>query len=100
MIYCLVEVSVSQSRRKCSVSYVALVLHMSHCVWPSVCLLSMLSLRVPVLALNNVVVDAELSYKSCSSRIIFLYFFYKVFMSFSFLSVPVIIYHQIRLSFF
>ena len=66
MIYCLVEVNVSQSRRKCSISSVALVLHISQCVWPSVCLLSMLGLSVLVLALNNVVVAAELSYKSCS----------------------------------
>ena len=72
MIYCLVEVSIAQSRRNCYISSVALVLHISQCVWPSVCLLSVLS--IPVLALNNVVVAAELSYKSCSSRIIFLVF--------------------------
>ena len=69
MIYCLVEVNVSQSRRKCSISYVAFVIHISLCVWPSVCRLSTLSFSVPVLALNNVVVAAELSYKSCSSHI-------------------------------
>ena len=56
MIYCLVDVSVSQSRRKCSISSVAFVLHISQCVWPAVCRLSMLSFSVPVLALNNVVV--------------------------------------------
>ena len=73
MIYCLVEVSIAQSRRKCSISSVALVLHISQCVWPSICLLSMLSVSVPVLALNYGVVAAELSYKFCSSRIYFLY---------------------------
>ena len=60
MIYCLVEVSVSQSRRKCSISSVAFVLHISQCICPLVCHLSMLSFNV--LALNNVVVAAELSY--------------------------------------
>ena len=74
MIYCLVEVTVSQSSRKCYISSVALVLHSSQCVCSSVCLLYMLNLSVPVLALNNVVVAAELTYKSCSSRIKSLYF--------------------------
>ena len=74
MIYCLVEVSVSQSRRKCYISSVAFVLHISQCGGPSICRLSMLRCSVPVLALNNVVVAAELSYKSGSSHIISLYF--------------------------
>ena len=63
---CLVEVSASQSSRKCCMSSVVLVLHISQFVYPSVCLLSMLSFKVYVLALNKVVVVAELSYKSCS----------------------------------
>ena len=41
-------------------------LYISQFVYPSVCLLSMLSLKVAVLALNKVVAAAELSYKSCS----------------------------------
>ena len=57
------------SRSKC-ISSVSCVLHISQCV----CLLSMLSFSVPVLALNHVVVAAELSYKSCSLSIISLYF--------------------------
>ena len=71
--YCLVEVSASQSSRKCSMSSVVFALHMSHFVYPSLCLLSMLSFKVPVLALNGVVAAAELSYKSCSSCITCLY---------------------------
>ena len=74
MIYCLVEVSASQSRRKCFISSVAFGLQISQHVWPSVCLLYVLSLSVPALALNNVVVATELSYKSCSPRIQSLYF--------------------------
>ena len=54
-------------------SSVVFALHISQFVYPSVCLLSMLSFKVPVLALNKVVVDAELSYKSCSSCITCLY---------------------------
>ena len=71
--YCLVEVSASQSSRKCSISSVVFALHISQFVYPSVCLLSMLSFKVPVLALNKVVAAAELSYKSCSSCITCLY---------------------------
>ena len=67
MIYCLV--SVSQP-----ISSVAFVLHISQCVCQSVCLLSILSFNVPVLALNNVVIAAELLYKYCSSYIIYLCF--------------------------
>ena len=59
----------------------------------------MLSFSVPVLALNNVVVAVELSCKSCSSHIISLYF-YKGLMSFYFINLPAIIYHQILLFFF
>ena len=73
MTYCLVEVSASQSSRKCSMSSVVFALHISQFVYPSVCLLSMLSFKVTVLALNKVVVAAELSYKSCSSCIPCLY---------------------------
>ena len=73
MTYCLVEVSASQSSRKCSMSSVVFALHISQFVYPSVCLLSMFSFKVPVLALNKVVVAAELSYKSCSSCITCLY---------------------------
>ena len=65
MTYCLGEVSASQSSRKCSMSSVVLVLHISQFVYLSVYLLSILSFKVSVLALNNVVVAAELSYKSC-----------------------------------
>ena len=54
-------------------SFVVLALHISQFVYPSVCLLSMLSFKVPVLALNKVVVAVELSYKSCSSCITCLY---------------------------
>ena len=50
-------------------SSVLFALHISQFLYPSVCLLSMLSFNVPVLALNKVVVAAELSYKSCSSCI-------------------------------
>ena len=57
MTYCLVEVSASQSSRKCSMSSVVFALHISQFVYPSVCLLSMLSYKVPVLALNKVVGD-------------------------------------------
>ena len=63
MIYCLLEISVSQSRRKSTISSVAFVLHISQCVCPSVCLISMLSFSVPDLALNNVVVVTKLLYK-------------------------------------
>ena len=56
VIYCLVEVSASQSSRKCSMSTVVFALHISQFVYPSVCLLSMLSFMVPLLALNKVVV--------------------------------------------
>ena len=73
MTYCLVGVSASQSSRKCSMSSVVFALHISQFVYQSVCLLSMLSFKVPVLALNKVVVAAELSYKSCSSCITCLY---------------------------
>ena len=73
MTYCLVEVSASQSNRKCSMSSVVLALHISQFVYPSVCLLSMLSFKVPVLSPNKVVVAAELSYKSCSLCITCLY---------------------------
>ena len=52
MTYCLVGVSASQSSRKCSMSSVVFALHISQFVYPSVCLLSMLSFKVPVLALN------------------------------------------------
>ena len=69
MTYYLVEVSSSKSCRQCSMSYVVFALHISQFVYPSVCLLSMLRFKVPVLALNKVVVTAELSYKSCSSCI-------------------------------
>ena len=58
MTYCLVEVSASQSSRKCYMSSVVFALHISQFVYPSVCLLSMLSFKVPVLALNKVVVAA------------------------------------------
>ena len=83
MAYCPVEVSASQSSNKCSMSSVVFALHISQFVYPSVCILSMLSFRVPVLALNKVVVAAELSYKSCSSckHVCTLY---KVLMSSSF----------------
>ena len=40
--YCLVEVSASQSSRKCSMSSVVFALHISQFVYPSVCLLSTL----------------------------------------------------------
>ena len=73
MTYCLVDVSASQYSRKCSMSSVVFALHISQFVYPSVCLLSMLSFKVPVHALNKVVVAAELSYKSCSSCITCLY---------------------------
>ena len=74
MTYCLVEVSASQSGRKCSMSSVVFALHISQFVYPSVCLLSMLlSFKFPVLALNKVVAADELSYKSCSSCITCLY---------------------------
>ena len=65
--YSLVEVSASQSSRKWSMSSVVFALHISQFVSQSVCLLSMLSFKVPVLARNKVVAVAELSYKSCSS---------------------------------
>ena len=55
MVCCLVEVSASQSSRKDSMSSVVLVLHISQFVYPLVCLLFMLSFKVPVLALNNIV---------------------------------------------
>ena len=71
--YCLVEVSASQSSRKCYMFSVVFALHISQFIYPSVCLLSMLSFKVPVLALNKVVIAAELSYKSCSSGITYLY---------------------------
>ena len=73
MTYCLVEVSVSHSSRNCFMYYVVFALHISQFVCPSVCLLSMFRFKVPVLALNNVVAAAELSYKSCSSCITCLY---------------------------
>ena len=57
MTYCLVEVSASQSSRKCSMCSVVFALHISQFVYLSVCLLSMLSFKVPVLALNKVVGD-------------------------------------------
>ena len=60
--YCLVEVNASQYSRKCSMSSVEFTLHISQFVYPSVCLLSMISFKVPVLALNKVVAAAELSY--------------------------------------
>ena len=69
MTYRLVEVSASQSSRKCSMSSAVLALHISKFVYQSVCLLSMLSFKVPVLALNKVVVAVELSHESCSSCI-------------------------------
>ena len=52
--YCPLEVSVSQSSRKCSRSSVVFALHISKFVYPSVCLFSMLGFNVPVLALNKV----------------------------------------------
>ena len=58
----------------CFISSVAFVVHNSQCVLPSVCRLSMLSFSVPVLALNNEGVAAELSYKFSSSHIISLNF--------------------------
>ena len=59
MTYCLVEVSASQSSRNCYMSFVVLALHISPFVYPSVCLLSMLSFKVLVVAMNTVVVAAE-----------------------------------------
>ena len=63
----------SQSSRKCSMSSVIFTLHISPFLYPSVCLLSMSSFKVSVLALNKVVVAAELSYKSCLLCITCLY---------------------------
>ena len=57
MTYCLVEVSASQSSRKCSMSSVVFALHISQFVYPSMCLFSMFGFKVPVLALNKVVGD-------------------------------------------
>ena len=54
-------------------SSVVFALHISQYVYPSGCLLSMLSFNVPLLALNKVVAAAELSYKPCSSCITCLY---------------------------
>ena len=72
MTYCL-EVSASQSSRKCSMSSVVFALHISLFVYQSVYLLSMLSFKVSVTALNEVVVAAELAFKYCSSCITCLY---------------------------
>ena len=63
--YCLVGVSASQSSRKCSMSSVVFALHISQFVYPSVCLLSMLSFKVPVLALNKVVVALNIHFVFC-----------------------------------
>ena len=76
MIFCLVEVSASQSNRKCSMSSVILALHISQFVYPSVCPLSMLIFKVPVLPLNKVIVAAELLYKPCFN--VFLNILYKL----------------------
>ena len=90
--------SASQSCRKCSMSSVVFALYISQCVYPSVCLLSMLCFNVPVLDLNKVVVGAELSYKSCSSCITCLFSLYSInLMSYSFVNPHAIIYHQIPL---
>ena len=70
--------SASQSSRKCSMSSVVFASHISQFVYPPVCLLSMLSFKVPVLALNKVVVAAKLSYKSYLSCIICVYSLYSI----------------------
>ena len=49
---------------------------MSHMVCPSVSLHSRFSFNVPVLALNSVILEAVLLYKSCSSLIVCLNFLY------------------------
>ena len=72
----LVPVMAGHSMKKWCRSSIKFILHKSHIVCSSVCLLSQFSFNVPVLALHSVTHDAVLLYKSCSSLMVCLNFLY------------------------
>ena len=65
-IFLLVVLRASQSNKKCS-KFSFVCSHRLHFVSSPLCLFSVFSFNVPVLASNNVVVAAVLSYNCCSS---------------------------------
>ena len=71
-MFFIVPEMTGHSIKKWCRSSIKFILHKSHIV----CLLSQLSINVPVLALNSVALDAVLSYNSCSSLMVCLNFLY------------------------